>query len=86
MIGLYELRDLKLARTQMFYFDETACVRFLKRAAAELRQMETVTGRRSTSLSCDANAAFPDRDDVPRDENVFRRVAFNEQQVGSQPR
>jgi len=38
VIGLYELRDFKLARAQMFYFDEAACVRFLERAAAELKQ------------------------------------------------
>lgn len=38
VIGLYELRDFKLARAQMFYFDEAACARFLERAAAELKQ------------------------------------------------
>jgi ketosteroid isomerase-like protein len=36
VIGLYELRDFKLARAQMFYFDEAALVRFLQRAAREL--------------------------------------------------
>lgn len=37
VIGRYELRDFKLARAQMFYFDEAACARFLERAAAELK-------------------------------------------------
>src|SRR5262249_36869793 len=37
VIGRYELRDFKLARAQMFYFDEAALVRFLERAAAELK-------------------------------------------------
>jgi ketosteroid isomerase-like protein len=36
VIGLYDLRDFKLARAQMFYFDEAACVRFLERAGGEL--------------------------------------------------
>ena len=36
VIGLYDLRDFKLARAQMFYFDEAACVRFLERAAGEV--------------------------------------------------
>lgn len=36
--GLYELRDFKLARAQMFYFDEAACARFLERAAQERKQ------------------------------------------------
>jgi ketosteroid isomerase-like protein len=40
VIGLYELRDFRLARAQMFYFDEAACARFLERAAAELKQMK----------------------------------------------
>jgi ketosteroid isomerase-like protein len=35
VIGFYELRDFRLARAQMFYFDEAACVRFLERAAQE---------------------------------------------------
>jgi ketosteroid isomerase-like protein len=35
VIGLYALRDFKLARAQMFYFDEASCVRFLERAASE---------------------------------------------------
>jgi ketosteroid isomerase-like protein len=38
VIGVYDLRDFKLARAQMFYFDETVCVRFLERAAGELKQ------------------------------------------------
>jgi uncharacterized protein len=38
VIGLYELRDFKLARAQMFYFDEAACARFLERATGELRR------------------------------------------------
>jgi ketosteroid isomerase-like protein len=38
VIGLYELHDFKLARAQMFYFDEAALARFLKRAAGELKQ------------------------------------------------
>lgn len=37
VIGLYDLRDFKLARAQMFYFDEAACARFLDRAAAEMK-------------------------------------------------
>jgi ketosteroid isomerase-like protein len=40
VIGLYDLRDFKLARAQMFYFDEAACARFLKRAAAELTKVK----------------------------------------------
>ena len=32
VLGLYRLRDGKLARLQMFYFDEAAVVRFLTRA------------------------------------------------------
>jgi ketosteroid isomerase-like protein len=38
VIGLYELRDFKLSRAQMFYFDEAALARFLQRAAGELKQ------------------------------------------------
>jgi hypothetical protein len=38
VIGLYDLREFKLARAQMFYFDEAECVRFLERAARELRK------------------------------------------------
>jgi ketosteroid isomerase-like protein len=38
VIGLYELRDFKLSRAQMFYFDEAALVRFLQRAPRELKQ------------------------------------------------
>jgi ketosteroid isomerase-like protein len=34
VIGLYRLRDFKLARAQMFYFDEAAAVSFLARAAS----------------------------------------------------
>jgi hypothetical protein len=37
VVGLYDLRAFKLARAQMFHFDEAACARFLERAAAELR-------------------------------------------------
>jgi SnoaL-like domain len=33
VLGLYELRDAKLARAQMFYFDETAVAEFLARSA-----------------------------------------------------
>jgi hypothetical protein len=40
VIGLYELRDFKLARAQMFYFDEAACAKFLQRATAELTRMK----------------------------------------------
>ena len=40
VIGLYELRDFKLARAQMFYFDEAACARFLERATRELREIK----------------------------------------------
>ena len=40
VIGLYDLRDFKLARAQMFYFDEAACVRFLERAARELTKVK----------------------------------------------
>jgi len=40
VIGLYELRDFKLSRAQMFYFDEAALAQFLKRAARELKQMK----------------------------------------------
>jgi uncharacterized protein len=40
VIGLYDLREFKLARAQMFYFDEAACARFLELAAAELQQMK----------------------------------------------
>lgn len=38
VIGLYELHDFKLARAQMFYFDEAALAHFLQRAARELKQ------------------------------------------------
>ncbi len=34
VLGLYQLRDFKLARAQMFYFDEAAAAAFLERAAA----------------------------------------------------
>lgn len=37
VLGLYELRDAKLARAQMFYFDEAAAVSFLARAASTVR-------------------------------------------------
>jgi ketosteroid isomerase-like protein len=37
VIGLYELRDFKLSRAQMFYFDEAALVQFLQRVAHELK-------------------------------------------------
>ena len=40
VIGLYDLRDFKLARAQMFYFDEAACARFLERAAGELTKVK----------------------------------------------
>jgi ketosteroid isomerase-like protein len=40
VIGLYELRDFKLARAQMFYFDEAACARFLQRATEERKAMK----------------------------------------------
>src|SRR5579864_3444573 len=33
VLGLYRLRDGKLARAQMFYFDTVAVVQFLERAA-----------------------------------------------------
>jgi ketosteroid isomerase-like protein len=33
VLGLYQLRDAKLARAQMFYFDETAVAHFLCHAA-----------------------------------------------------
>jgi len=36
VIGMYDLREFKLARAQMFYFDEARCTRFLERAAAEM--------------------------------------------------
>jgi ketosteroid isomerase-like protein len=38
VIGLYELRDFKLSRAQMFYFDEVALAQFLQRAARDLKQ------------------------------------------------
>jgi ketosteroid isomerase-like protein len=38
VIGLYEMREFRLARAQMFYFDEEACARFLARAAAALQE------------------------------------------------
>lgn len=38
VIGLYELRDSKLSRAQMFYFDEAALAQFLQRATRELQQ------------------------------------------------
>jgi ketosteroid isomerase-like protein len=34
-VGLYEVRDGKFARAQMFYFDAIAVQRFLAAAAAE---------------------------------------------------
>jgi len=39
VIGLYELRDFKLSRAQMFYFDEAAVSKFLERAALEFSQV-----------------------------------------------
>src|SRR5262249_7873686 len=38
VIGLYELRDFKLSRAQMFYFDEASLVQFLQRATGDLKQ------------------------------------------------
>jgi len=39
VLGLYRLRDGKLARAQMFYFDTTAVNNFLARAfTPEMRQ------------------------------------------------
>jgi ketosteroid isomerase-like protein len=38
VLGLYQVRDGKLARGQMFYFDEAALVRFLARAASHSGQ------------------------------------------------
>jgi ketosteroid isomerase-like protein len=38
VIGLYDMRDFKLSRAQMFYFDEAALVQFLQRAARELKE------------------------------------------------
>jgi len=38
VIGLYELRDFKLSRAQMFYFDEAAAARFLDHAAVATSQ------------------------------------------------
>jgi len=35
VLGLYQLRDFKLARAQMFYFDEAATASFLARAATK---------------------------------------------------
>ena len=32
VLGLYQIRDGKLVRAQMFYFDTTATVEFLRRA------------------------------------------------------
>jgi len=37
VIGLYQLRDFKLARAQMFYFDEAAAARFLALAGYRSR-------------------------------------------------
>ncbi len=39
VIGLYQLRDFKLARAQMFYFDEAAAERFLARAATKVQSL-----------------------------------------------
>jgi ketosteroid isomerase-like protein len=33
VLGLYRVRDGKLARAQMFYFDTTATAEFLKRSS-----------------------------------------------------
>lgn len=38
VIGLYDMRDFKLSRAQMFYFDEAVLVQFLQRAARELKE------------------------------------------------
>ena len=35
VLGLYQVRDGKLARAQMFYFDTVAVVNFLKKARAD---------------------------------------------------
>jgi ketosteroid isomerase-like protein len=50
VLGFYRLRDGKLARAQMFYFDTAAAASFLARAISpELRkQMQTVFGQLNT--------------------------------------
>jgi ketosteroid isomerase-like protein len=35
VLGLYQIRDGKLARAQMFYFDAVAVASFLKKATSE---------------------------------------------------
>jgi len=44
VLGLYEIRDGKFARAQMFYFDAVAVQRFLTNAEAE-------AGARSTTAT-----------------------------------
>jgi hypothetical protein len=58
VIGLYDLHKFKLARAQMFYFDEAACARFLERAAAEL---PTKHSNRNSSSASRLTGAFSDR-------------------------
>jgi uncharacterized protein len=45
VLGYYKLRDAKLARAQMFYFDTTAVLNFLSAAEAEQkRPLKTASG------------------------------------------
>lgn len=44
VLGLYQLRDGKLARGQMFYFDAAGVVDFLARAEARGKQTPSITG------------------------------------------
>jgi ketosteroid isomerase-like protein len=45
VLGLYEVRDGKLARAQMFYFDAVAVRRFLTAAEAEAGAWSTTATR-----------------------------------------
>ena len=45
VLGLYEVRDGKFARAQMFYFDSVAVQRFLATAEAEAGSRSTIATR-----------------------------------------
>src|SRR5215469_292838 len=54
VLGLYRLRDGKLARAQMFYFDTTAAAKFLDTALSpEIRRKQQALLSRVKSLAAD---------------------------------
>jgi len=50
VIGVYELRDFKMSRAQMFYFDEAALVSSWNAPHEELEANETLIGRNRIRL------------------------------------